>query len=126
MITKNFRLNALANKYASALYNHITSTSGGDYFMVDADGEAVRVEIVNGVKGVRSLIDSYTLAAMKVFYPQWETVGIELLERCVTKDGLTDVGREIWQSMCGFITFILLGKRKWQFRRQRDAPLLHL
>ncbi len=39
MITKNFRLNALANKYASALYNHITSTSGGDYFMVDADGE---------------------------------------------------------------------------------------
>lgn len=36
---------------------------------------------------------------MKVFYPQWETVGIELLERCVTKDGLTDVGREIWQSM---------------------------
>ncbi|EKB0162365.1 hypothetical protein OMX29_004588 [Escherichia coli] len=51
MITKNFRLNALANKYASALYNHITSTSGGDYFMVDADGEAVRVEIVNGVIG---------------------------------------------------------------------------
>ena len=82
MITKNFRLNALANKYASALYNHITSTSGGDYFMVDADGLAVRVEIVNGVKGVRSLIDSYTLAAMKVFYPQW-----------------TDVRREIWQSM---------------------------
>lgn len=68
MITKNFRLNALANKYASALYNHITSTSGGDYFMVDADGLAVRVEIVNGVKGVRSLIDSYTLAAMKVSY----------------------------------------------------------
>lgn len=66
--------------------------------MVHADGEAVRVEIVNGVKGVRSLIDSYTLAAMKVFYPQWETVGIEL-DRCVTKDGLTDVGREIWQSM---------------------------
>ncbi len=93
MITKNFRLNALANKYASALYNHITSTSGGDYFMVDADGEPY-VEIVNGVKGVRSLIDSYTLAAMKVFYPQWETVGIEL-ERCVTKDGLTDVGRDM-------------------------------
>ncbi|WP_106495402.1 hypothetical protein, partial [Escherichia coli] len=67
--------------------------------MVDADGLAVRVEIVNGVKGVRSLIDSYALAAMKVSYPQWETVGVELLERCVTNDGLTDVGREIWQSM---------------------------
>ena len=36
---------------------------------------------------------------MKVSYPQWETVGVELLERCVTNDGLTDVGREIWQSM---------------------------
>ncbi|EFD5495480.1 TPA: hypothetical protein KI784_001894 [Escherichia coli] len=99
MITKNFRLNALANKYATALYNHITAINGGNYFMVDAAGQQIRVEIVNGVKGVRSLIDSYTLAAMKVSYPQWETVGVELLERCVTKDGLTDVGREIWQSM---------------------------
>lgn len=67
--------------------------------MVDAAGQQIRVEIVNGVKGVRSLIDSYTLAAMKVSYPQWETVGIEILDRCVTNDGLTDVGREIWQSM---------------------------
>lgn len=79
MITKNFRLNALANKYASALYNHITSTSDGDYFMVDADGEAVRVEIVNGVKGVRSLIDSYTLAAMKVFYRSGKPWGSSFL-----------------------------------------------
>lgn len=47
--------------------------------MVDADGLAVRVEIVNGVKGVRSLIDSYALAAMKVSYPQWETVGSSFL-----------------------------------------------
>ena len=57
------------------------------------------MEIVNGVKGVRSLIDSYTPAAMKVFYPQWGNRGDRELDRCVTKDGLTDVGREIWQSM---------------------------
>lgn len=95
MIIENFRLNTLANKYASALYKHVTSTSGRDCFMVNADGEAVRVETVNGVKGVCSLIDSYTLAVMKVFYPQWETVGIELLNRCVAKDRLTDVEREI-------------------------------
>ena len=47
--------------------------------MVDAAGQQIRVEIVNGVKGVRSLIDSYTLAAMKVSHPQWETVGSSFL-----------------------------------------------
>ena len=99
MITKNFRLNALANKYASALYNHITSTSGGDYFMIDADGEPVRVEIAGGVNGVRDLVDGYALEALKEHYPQWESVGIGLLEKCVNAGGLTDTGREIWQSM---------------------------
>lgn len=99
MITKNFRLNALANQYAAALYNHVTASSGGEYFMIDADGESVRVEIAGGVKGVRDLIDGYALEALKEFYPQWESVGIELLSRCVTAGGLTDHGREIWQSM---------------------------
>lgn len=99
MITKNFRLNALANQYAAALYNHVTASSGGEYFMIDADGESARVEIAGGVKGVRDLIDGYALEALKEFYPQWESVGIELLSRCVTAGGLTDHGREIWQSM---------------------------
>jgi hypothetical protein len=99
MITKNFRLNALANQYAAVLYDHITSTSNGDYFMIDAGGEPVRVEIAGGVKGVRDLIDGYALEALKEHYPQWEAVGIELLSRCITAAGLTGRGREIWQSM---------------------------
>lgn len=99
MITKNFRLNALANQYAAALYDHITATSNGDYFMIDVDGESVRVEIVGGVKGVRDLIDGYALEALKEFYPQWESVGIELMSRCVKAGGLTEHGRETWQSM---------------------------
>ena len=99
MITKNFRLNALANQYAAVLYNHITTTSGGDYFMIDADGEPVRVEIAGGVNGVRDLVDGYALEALKEHYPQWESVGIGLLEKCVNAGGLTDSGREIWQSM---------------------------
>lgn len=99
VITMNFRLNALANQYAAALYEHITATSHGDYFMIDAGGEPVRVEIVGGVKGVRNLIDGYALEALKEHYPQWEMVGIELLSRCVTAAGLTGRGREIWQSM---------------------------
>ena len=99
MITENFRLNALANQYAAALYDHIKTTSGGDYFMIDADGEPVRVEIAGGVNGVRDLVDGYALEALKEHYPQWESVGIGLLEKCVNAGGLTDTGREIWQSM---------------------------
>ncbi|ENR4993863.1 TPA: hypothetical protein ACXDFA_002738 [Enterobacter roggenkampii] len=98
MITKNFRLNALANQYAAALYQHITTTSGG-HFMIDAASQPIRVEIAGGVKGVRDLIDGYALEALKEHYPQWESVGIGLLEKCVNDGGLTDTGREIWQSM---------------------------
>ncbi|HGU6602619.1 TPA: hypothetical protein ACQ29M_001988 [Klebsiella pneumoniae] len=98
MITKNFRLNALANQYAAALYQHITTTSGG-HFMIDAASQPIRVEIAGGVKGVRDLIDGYALEALKEHYPQWESVGIGLLEKCVNAGGLTDSGREIWQSM---------------------------
>jgi hypothetical protein len=40
MITKNFRLNALANQYAQQRAKpHVTATSGGEYFMIDAAGE---------------------------------------------------------------------------------------
>lgn len=98
MITKNFRLNALANQYAAALYQHITTTSGG-HFMIDAASQPIRVEIAGGVKGVRDLIDGYALEALKEHYPQWESVGIGLLEKYVNAGGLTDTGREIWQSM---------------------------
>lgn len=100
MITKNFRLNALANQYAAALYQHITTTSGG-HFMIDAGSQPIRVEIAGGVKGVRDLIDGYALEALKEHYQhgQWEGIGIELLGRCVNAGGLTPAGIEIWQSM---------------------------
>ncbi|KMK44229.1 hypothetical protein [Pluralibacter gergoviae] len=102
MITKNFRLNALANQYAAALYNHVTSTSGGDYFMIDADGETVRVNILGGVKGMRDLVDGYALEAIKGHYSagRWESVAVAYLTRCVKTDGLTDAGIEAWGSMC--------------------------
>ncbi|ELM3395836.1 hypothetical protein RYQ87_003792 [Salmonella enterica] len=101
MITKNFRLNALANQYAAALYNHITATSGGDYFMIDAGGESVRVNILGGVKGMRDLVDGYALEAIKEHYPavKWESIGIAYLSRCVDAGGLTDAGLEAWGNM---------------------------
>lgn len=97
MITKNFRLNALANQYAAALYDHITATNGGDYFMIDANGESVRVEVIGGIKGIRDLVDGYALEALKEHYPaaQWETY----LSRCVDAEGITDDGISAWTSM---------------------------
>lgn len=101
MITKNFRLNALANQYAAALYDHITATNGGDYFMIDANGEAVRVEVIGGIKGMRDLVDGYALEALKEHCPaaQWESIGIAYLSRCVDAEGVTDEGVSAWTSM---------------------------
>lgn len=99
MITKNFRLNALANQYAAALYNRITTTSHGEYFMLDAGSEPVRVEIVNGIQGIRPLVDSYLLEPLKGTGPQWEYSSMTLLSKCVNGTELTDKGWDIWQSM---------------------------
>lgn len=110
MITKNFRLNSLANQYAAALFNHITTTSNGEYFMMDAGGEMVRVNITGGIQGIRQLIDSYALEALKGTSAQWETIGIALLNECVNCSELTEHGREIWQSMVSDMGASLAGK----------------
>jgi hypothetical protein len=92
MITKNFRLNALANH----LYNNITAINGGNTSWLT--GRPAIRGTGGGVNGTRQLIDGYALEALKETYPQWESVGITMLEKCVNA-GLTDTGREIWQSM---------------------------
>ncbi|EPG2864918.1 hypothetical protein QEG60_003408 [Pluralibacter gergoviae] len=99
MITKNFRLNALANQYAAALYNHITATSGGEFFTVDAAGVTVHVKIIRGIKGVRQLIDATYLQVARDSGPGWERIAIHGLSKCVNDSGLTDEGRNLWQGM---------------------------
>lgn len=99
LITKNFQLNALANQYASAIYSDISATNTSASFMVNAGGQAIQVNIVGGISGVRDLVDSYALEALKDNYPQWEAVAIQILSKCVRGDELTESGREIWQSM---------------------------
>ncbi|MGO1308591.1 MAG: hypothetical protein ACTMIX_03170 [Kluyvera intermedia] len=99
MITKNFRLNALANQYAAALYNHITATNGGEWFTVDAAGVNVHVEIIGGIKGVRQLVDAGFLQAVKNDGKGWERVAIYALSKCVGGTELTADGLELWQSM---------------------------
>lgn len=104
MITKNFRLNALANQYAANLYDTVRQSTSRDVFMLDAGGEPVHVQILDGVKGMRDLIDGYLLEALKISYPQWESVGVALLERCVNSDGITPYGLSIWESIKGDMT----------------------
>ncbi|UIN02492.1 hypothetical protein [Yersinia ruckeri] len=99
MITKNFRLNALANQYSTAIYDHVKQQNGGDFFMVDAGEFPLRIEIAGGVSGVRGLVDAYCLEALKLNYPQWEKVAIELLTKCMDGNNLTQCGCEIWESI---------------------------
>ena len=99
IITKNFRLNALANQYSAAIYDHVKQQNGGDFFMVDAGEFPLRIEIAGGVSGVRGLVDAYCLEALKLNYPQWEKLAIELLSKCLDGNDLTQCGREIWENM---------------------------
>lgn len=101
MITKNFKLNALANQFAAAVYERVTTVNDGDYFMIDAKGVMVRVDIIGGAKGVRDLVDGFVLEALKEAYPQWESIAIALLRKYVNSAGLTEHGREIWESVVG-------------------------
>ncbi|HEN3468616.1 TPA: hypothetical protein ACPZQN_003796 [Yersinia enterocolitica] len=109
MITKNFRLNALANQYSAAVYEHVRQQNGGDFFIVDSGGLALRIEIVGGVSGVRGLVDAYYLEAVKLNYPQWEKLAVQLLTKCLEGDGLTRPGREFWQSMANDIGSTVAG-----------------
>lgn len=99
MITKNFRLNALANQYAAALYNHITDISGGEYFTVEAGEITVNVEIIGGIKGVRQLIDAGFLQAVKDDGKGWEQIAIYALGKFTHGTELTGDGLQMWQSM---------------------------
>lgn len=99
LITQNFRLNALANQYAAALYHHVKLVNGGDWFTVQAEGETIQVNIIGGIAGMREIVDSYLLEALQQNYPRWEDIGCALLGRCVDGTTLTEHGSHIWESM---------------------------
>lgn len=100
VLTKNFRLNALANSYAVALYEHIKAQNGGDHFMTTVNGGPLKVEIVGGPAGVRQLIDAYFLETLKENYQGWEAAALALLDKCLM-DGktITAKGISMWESM---------------------------
>lgn len=99
LITKNFRVNALANQYSAAIYNHVRQLNGGDWFPMEISGQRIEVAIVDGSAGIRLLVDSYLLEALKQEYPRWEALAVNLLTLCIEGSGLSERGESIWQSM---------------------------
>lgn len=99
LITKNFRLNALANTYSAALYEHIRQENGAPVFTINANQSPIQVNIVGGVAGLRDLVDEFYLNALKKNYQGWEAAGIALMSKCLNGIALTQTGLEIWQSM---------------------------
>lgn len=101
MITKNFQLNSLANQFAAAVYDSVRQQNGGDWFPMNVGNTRIEVAITGGIKGIRDLVDSWALEAMRGNFPshQWEGIGIQYLKRCIGADGLTVAGREAWASM---------------------------
>jgi len=99
LITKNFRLNALANTYSAALYDHICQESGSPMFTINTAGSPVQVNIVGGVSGLRDLVDEFYLNALKKNYQCWEAMGLALMSKCLNGTELTQSGLQIWQSM---------------------------
>lgn len=99
MITKNFKVNSLANRYAAAIYHDVTTRNGGDWFPMNVGNKAIEVAIIDGVKGIRMLVDSYLLEALQKQYPSWEFAAANVLEKCVMNGYITGYGREVWRSM---------------------------
>lgn len=99
LITKNFRLNALANLFSTAIFDLIRQQNGGDWFTVNADGQDIHVEVIGGVRGIRELVDACFLEALKDIGPQWEGIAIKWLSQCVVGGELSERGIELWTSM---------------------------
>lgn len=99
LATKNFRLNSLANQYAAALLDHVRRQNGGEWFTINPDTAPIRVEVLNGISGMREIVDAYVLEALKQEYQGWEAASIALLAKCLDGTVLTNTGREIWESM---------------------------
>ncbi|MFP9228797.1 hypothetical protein [Pectobacterium cacticida] len=99
LITKNFRLNALANQYVSALYPVVRRQNNRYFFTTEATAQALQVDIVGNVQGMQKLVDSYLFEALEQDYRQWEDVAITTLTACIEGSVLTIHGRKIWESI---------------------------
>ncbi|MGX1957072.1 hypothetical protein [Serratia proteamaculans] len=112
LITKNFRLNSLANLYAAAVYARIQQNNGGDFFNVQAGQQTIQVNIIGGAPGVRALVDAYYLEAIQLSYQNWEQLAILLLTKSLDGSELTKSGWEFWESMVNDMGSTVEGQTK--------------
>lgn len=112
LITKNFRLNSLANLYAAAVYARIQQNNGSDFFNVQAGQQDIQVNIIGGISGVRALLDAYYLEAIQLHYPNWEQLAILLLTKSLDGSELTKSGWQFWESMVSDMGSTVEGKAK--------------
>lgn len=112
LITKNFRLNSLANLYAAAVYARVQQNNGGDFFTVQAGAQTIQVNIIGGAAGVRLLVDAYYLEAIQVHYQNWEKLAILLLTKSLKGAELTQSGWEFWESMMNDMASTIEGRVK--------------
>ena len=114
LIKKNFRVTGLANLFAGAVYHDVTTQNGGDWFPMNVGSKSIEVAIIDGVKGIRMLVDSYLLEALQQHSPVWEPAAVNILERCTVNGYITGFGREIWQSMINDMGDTLADKGAFQ------------
>ncbi|MFV8870211.1 hypothetical protein [Serratia fonticola] len=97
LITNSPRLNALANQYAVAVHRHVMQQNKGGKFDFGMDGQASYVAIMGGVSGIRDLVDSYLLVALRLNCPQLDLLVIQMISKCLDNDNLTPRGLVVWQ-----------------------------
>ncbi|MDR5611601.1 MAG: hypothetical protein RAM36_00735 [Arsenophonus sp.] len=99
LINLNFRLNARANTFAKAIYQDVREENGGDWFTLYTKDDAIHVDITDGVKGIRKLVDTYALKPLKDEYKSWESVAEQILDLCVENGKLSGMGLDMWLDM---------------------------
>ncbi|ERK18204.1 hypothetical protein L579_1526 [Pantoea sp. AS-PWVM4] len=95
MITNNFRLNALANQHATAIYHVLVQQNSGDWFIVSTTNGDIRIDITDDFKGIRDLVNSYVLLVLKRYHKDWELRDFSVLDECLESGNLTSRRHEI-------------------------------
>lgn len=99
LITNNPRLNTLVNQYAVAVHQHVMRSNRSGKFDFGINGEVLYVAIMSGVPGIRELVDSYLLGALKLYSPQLDLLVIQMISKCLDDGNLTPRGLAVWKSM---------------------------
>lgn len=115
MVTEDAYLDALTNRLAMTLYQHVTAIDNGQHFTLNAGGKVVYVRLTAGAKGMITLIEIFVLNRIKVRFPEWESVAALVMEECLNSDNdteLSEFGQTFWQNMLKDME-VAVDKNRW-------------